>query len=475
MVLSELVGILGFKFDDKELNKFEQGIKTATKSLAVVGTALAAAGAATFAFVNDVASTNDELGKLSQRLGINTSDIQAWQYAAELGGASGEAMTSSLENLSKVASEAARGVGAGVEVFGMLGISAVDAGGQIKGTSILMEEIADRMSRLETQSQKLEFANKLGISSDLIVTLQQGSQALRQQRLEAEALGFTLDKNATQSAANFKDELLRVSKIIQGVGSSIATGLMPEITEMLKFFKMWFIANKDIIRQNLKAFLGGVVTTFRILFDIAKRVWNVFDALAQATGGWTNALLILSGVLTAINAKILLIPFLITALAVAVFLAVEDIITYFQGGESAIGDFIEVIRSIPSKALDYVKGKFEDFKNYVIKIWDTIAQKITEIGSKIKDSIMKPINEAKNLFNSIFGNNEVKLSPQVAPSAVQSSNSFQSSNQFSASFNINAGNGDPQIIAQSVSQEMDRWFAGINTQTKRDFASPIKG
>lgn len=560
MQLAELVGILGFKFDDKDLTKFEAGIKSATASLAVIGTAITAAAGATFAFVQDVATTNDELGKMSERLGLSTADLQGWQYAAELGGASADAMSTSLEGLAKVTSEAARGTGAGVEVFGMLGLSATDANGRVKETSTMMEEVADRMSRLSTQAQKLEYASKLGISPDLIVTLQQGSGALRQQRLEAEQLGFTLDENATKSAANFNDELLKVSKIVKGVSSSIATALMPEITMMMSAFKDWFVANKEIIKQNLQGFLDGVINVFKAMFDIVRRVANVLNAMAQAVGGWKNALLAVGVVITALNAKILLIPMLMALVALGVFLAIEDIITYFQGGESAIGDFIDQFPILSGVIISLVGGlatlgvsmaatkaatvamtlatnaakvamiafnviasanplgllviaigavvtglvllynNFDTVKNAVIEFKDKAVSSIEEFINKIKsvattisDFIMTPFREAKEMMDSLmdfeipnpldtvkgfFGGNDTIDSSVLAPQKLSASNNNVSStntSDYKVNINVSGANGDPQVIAQTVSGEINKWFNGINTQTQKDLASPIKG
>lgn len=560
MKLAELIGVLGFEFDDTELVNFEDGIKTATASLAVIGTAIAGAGVATFAFVQDIAAGNDELGKMSERLGISTADLQGWQYAAELGGGSADSMSSSLENLAKVASEAARGTGAGVEVFGMLGLSATDANGRLKDSSVLMEEVADRMSKLSTQGQKLEFASKLGISADTIIALQQGSEALKRQRLEAEQLGFTLDKNATKNAANFNDELLKVTKIVQGVSSSIATSLMPEITLMMTAFKDWFIANKEIIKQNLQGFLNGVIDVFKAMFDIVRRVANVLNVMAQAVGGWKTALIGVGAVITALNAKILLIPLLMGVVALAVFLAIEDIITYFQGGESAIGDFIDqfpilsgVILSLVGgigalivgitslkvattammivanaakigmaafnlvvsanplgllvvaigavitglvllyKNFDTVKEAILNFKDIALNSMDSFIDKIKSVAGTISEFILKPFREAKNMLSSLtdvelpnpisavkdfFGNKPDISANILSPQKIASSSnntSSTSTNDFKVDINVSGASGDPQVIAQTISGEIGKWFNGVNAQTQKDLASPIKG
>lgn len=497
MNVAELVATLGFEFDEKNLNKFQDGLKTATKSLAVVGAAIGAAGAATFSFVADIAATNDELGKMSERLGIGVADLQGWQYAAELGGGSADGMASSLENLSKVTSEAARGMGAGVEVFGMLGLSAVDANGRIKDTSLMMEDVADKVSQLSTQSQKLEFISKLGLSPDLLVMLDQGSAAIRAQRIEAEQLGFALDKNATQSAAMFSDELLRVKKVLSGIFSSVATHLMPILTQMMMAFKEWFIVNKEIIKQNLKGFLDGVVAAFRGVVNIVGRVYNVIDAMVGAVGGWKNALIALGVVLTMINAKVLLMPVLLTLLGAAAFLVIEDLVTYFKGGESAIGDLIDKfpllgkaihgIADILKMSIGGWKLLFESgdkalkgigilIDEYLLKPFDAFIDKVTNLAETIKgifsgitDSVGNAFGKAKDFLG--FG--ERQQQPQAL--AATNQNTINAGNVFNVEMKIEGGGGNPQVLAQSMSQELSKWFEGVTKQSQANVASPIKG
>jgi len=94
MKVAEVFAELGFNFDKKNLDKFESGMKDAAKTLAKVAVGVGVLGVGIFAFTKKIAGTNDELGKLSERLGITTAELQSWQYSAELGGASAQSMSS---------------------------------------------------------------------------------------------------------------------------------------------------------------------------------------------------------------------------------------------------------------------------------------------------------------------------------------------------------------------------------------------
>ncbi len=475
MIIEELVALLGFEFDDADLQSFNKGVATAAKGVAVVTTAAIAGATAIFAFTKSIAETNDELGKVAQTLGLATSDLQGWIQAAELGGSTQNELVSSMENLSRRTSEAARGLGQGVEVFGLLGISATDANGNIKESSILLEEVADRVSQLGTQAEKLELLEKLGISSGLLLTLEQGSAALRKQREEAELLGFALSETATKDAALFNDELLRVTKIAGGVANAIGQGIMPEITVMLTAFKDWFIVNKDIIRQNISAFLNTFVNTIKIVFNILSRVVKVFDSLIQVVGGWKVALVAASVALFAFNAGVLLMPILIAALATAIFLLLEDIVTFFQGGQSALGDFLadfplleQAIRDV-GKALGGIVNPFT-----FLETVDDLLQKIT---NKI-NFLLKTLGVGgTSLFGAITGGaGNITGLPTVParPDFAANNRVPTSSNSFKVDIAVNGAGGNAKEIAVNVRKEFSDFFNQVNNQTQKDMRNPIK-
>lgn len=340
-VIENLITQLSFDFDEEKLEEFQEGVETAAKGLVAIVGAAAAAATAIFAFTKQIAEANDELGKFAQRIGVDIEALQELGFVAELNGGSIDSMNASLANLSRVASEAARGMGPGVEVFGMLGISVTDATGRLKQADDLLLDVADAISRLGSQAERLEFAQKLGIGEDLLLAIQQGSEAIKQQRKEARELGFVIDVDAAQAAADFQDELLRLNRIILGVSNAIGTKLMKQIEPMIEQFVEWFKANKAILQQNLTRFLDSLIKGIRGIFNAVMRVVSMVNSLVQAMGGWKAAIVAVTGVLIAMNASALLLPVLAVAAGAAILLILEDIITFAKGGDSALGQLTE--------------------------------------------------------------------------------------------------------------------------------------
>ncbi|MEA3330602.1 MAG: hypothetical protein U9Q29_02790 [Campylobacterota bacterium] len=511
MIVEELVALLGFEYDDADVKKFDQGMTDAKKILVSVGVAAVATAGAIFTFTKSIAETNDALGKQAQTLGLATAELQAWNFAAELGGSSADSMTSSLENLNRVASEASRGMGAGVEVFGMLGMSATGANGQIKSSSQLLEEVADRVSQLDSQAQKLEFLNKIGISSDLLLTLDQGSEALRKQRLEAKRLGFTLSETAAKDAADFNDEMLRINKIVSGVSNSIGQELMTEITPMLTAFKKWFIANKKIIQQNLKGFLEETIKVLKGIGTIAKRLWNTINSLAKAFGGWEKSIMAVGTALLLLNAKALLLPIVLIAVGAAIFLLIEDIVKYFQGVDSAIGDLVE--------KFPLVGDALEVLRQWLSKSaegWDLLFTKgddalkglmivLQNLGNTIMKYVMKPIDAIKNAFDYIsnikisnpfdeisnpftdmkisnpfenggildFLNPMQNYTPLQTQAITSNNQTVSSSISNSYEINVTGVSGDSANIGTTVRKEIEKINAQTYKQTSKDLKSGV--
>jgi hypothetical protein len=406
-IIDSLVAKLSFDFDDEALKKFDKGMKDAAKVVAVVATGAAAAGAAIFAFTSKIAEQNDELGKTAQIIGITSQAINELGFVAELNGGSVDSMSNSLENIAKTSSEAARGLGAGVEAFGLLGISTTDVSGNLKKADELLLNVADSISQLDSQSQKLELLNKLGIDSNLLLTLEQGSAAIRAQRKEVEELGFVLDQDATASAAKFNDEMLRVKTVVAGVSSAIGTKLMKQITPMIETFLKWFKANKEIIKQNLGSFFEKLVKVINVLFNIGRRVVNVVDSIVQSFGGWANAIGVVSAALLAMNVRILLIPALILAAGAAMFLLIEDLVAFANGADSQIGSLTK-----KSDGFRIVMESLVEVLAMVGEGWGLIFSDgeaafegliiiIKDIGQAIADFIMAPINAVTDAFESL--------------------------------------------------------------------------
>ena len=492
-VIENLITKLSFQFDGSKLKKFDAFIKSAVKSLSVMAVAATAAAGAVYAFTNKMAQANDKLGKLSQQIGIDSEALSELGYVAELNGGSVDSMNSSLEQLGRIASESARGMGAGVEVFGMLGVSVTDTNGRIKQTDALFNDVADALSRLGSQAERAEFAQKLGISGDILLSMQQGSDAINQQRQRARDLGLVLDSDATAAAARFNDAVLDQKSILGGLANTIGTKLMKVIAPMMEQFTTWYIANKKLIKQKLNAFIDKIIYGFQIVRNVAGRVVSMVMSLVNAMGGLKNAVVAVAGVLLVMNASALLMPILIAALTVGILLLLEDIIKYAEGGDSALGNLAKKFPVMDAA----LKGLVATFK-MVRDGWGLIftdgddalegfIMMIKDVGRYILDLIITPINSAIKLINKIpwiniktIGSAEEPQFEQVTRKGIIRLNGKEGGNQNTTNINnsvvnnnsrsskkgditININGGDEDRVKRVVSDVLLQQYSNAQT------------
>jgi len=438
-LLDELLVGLGFEYDPKESKKFNDDIKKSVDLVKGLTRAAVAGAAAITGLV--VASTlaSDEQGKLAAEIGDTVENIDALQFALKRSGGTADGMTNSLRSLAVRASEAARGVGSGVEAFGLLGIEVLDANGNLKTTTDLMSEVAKQFETLG-KSKQIELADKLGIR-DSIRLLQQGRGSIAALTAEARALGVTTAEDAL-IAADFQDSLTDVWQITKDVTRTIAKALAPGMKELNNNFTEWWKTNKDLIKLKLPEWIDKITSGIKLL-TIA-----VGGFLAFRLVGHLVALITLFKGLTVVTlaatAAAFLLPALLAAAAVAFVALIEDAKTFFEGGESFIGDMLEKFPEW-NKELKIVAGTFgllADFTQVIFDGWSKIFDlDIGEFFSNLPDFV-----------TGVFGGQteaDILAAQVLAPTLIPSKGSSAGIRVDKIEISV-PGAGDPQAVANAV-------------------------
>ena len=375
LLQSFLVG-LGYDYDDKDLKEFEADVEKVQGAIKKMVGAAAAGATALTAMVVASTAASDEQGKLAGELNTTVGQIDALTFALERSGGTSDGMVSSLRGISRRASEAARGIGEGVEAFGLLGVQVTDSNGRLKQSDELLAEVSNKMQGLEAGRQ-IELAEKLGISGSIRL-LQHGNDEIQTLIARAKALGTTTEEDA-EIAAEFQDSLTDLWRVIKQVARVITRELAPIMTDMVNRFNDWWIANRQLIEQNIAGF-----------FDKAAKAAKVFVAVLPFIAG-AAALSAMSKVLaflklaTIRTAALTLItaawPLAMLAAKAGILIAIEDIFAFIDGKDSFLGEIIgkypeyepillavanyfELIRSLVFKALGGWKQIIEIARNF---------------------------------------------------------------------------------------------------------------
>ena len=198
-------------------------------------TQLTAVGVALFAIAKSTANAGEELLKTSQKIGISVETLSALNHAANMADLNMDLLTRGLKTLSANMVEASRHTGNGEQLFRMLGVSAVDAGGKVRPTADVLLDLAGVFNTLQDGASKTDAAVQLFGKSglDLIPFLNQGKEGITALMTEAERLGLVMSTQDAEAANAFSDQLKRFEGQLRGVTLAIGKELIPTITELV--------------------------------------------------------------------------------------------------------------------------------------------------------------------------------------------------------------------------------------------------
>jgi hypothetical protein len=453
-VLDELLVSLGFEYDDAELEEFQRDLDKSIGLLKTIAKAAVAAAGALVTFTVASTRATDEQGKLADEIGVTISELDALQFAGSRAGASVDGVNSSLRGLLERAGEAARGVGAGVEIFGILGVEVQGANGQLKSATQLFTEVSGAISDLDRGSQ-IEMAKKLGLEG-AIRLLQQGPGAIRELVGEANALGVATAEDARISA-DFQDSLTDLWAIVRQLGRTLSREVAPILTKIANTVSEWWKQNREVIEQNLPKWIDGLMRSLKILaVIIASVIAAKFLTFLATSISLTKTL---TTTMLAFNAAALLIPILMGAAILLLIGLIEDAVVFFRGGESVFGDLIAKFPEF-ERELTTVAGIFN-------AMWETVKLiaegwgLIFELIGKIKIPEFSGIGtaqqgeaarEARENFQfgdllSIFSTRGFDLPPEFQTQSA--TNNAATNNIDKIEINVN-GSGDPREIANET-------------------------
>lgn len=397
-----LVG-LGFEVDEAGLKKFESGIKTATVAVAAIGAASVAAAGAVVAFVAGVADKLDAVGDSADRIGTTVDELMRLQYAATLSGSSAEAATATMENLGRIAGEAAQGIGRGAKVFADLGLSAKDASGNLKPTTQLLGEVGEKIKDL-SRGEQMAVLGKLGIDPTMIGAITGGMQELG---AEFDALysaaGVDLNQ-AAEASGLFNDALDRLRMTFDAVKTAVAVKFMPQITRGIDTVRKFLIQNLPKIINAITPVINVILRIAEAFITLAGRIasgamtvigW--FMKLNDATGGWAGYILMAAAAWKYLNLAFLKTPLgMLIALAAAVALLIDDFLTFKEGGDSLIdwgGNFGIVMQVVTSILTGLLAG--------LVAVKAAVLAKAAAIA--VVNGAMAAWTAAVGVFNGVMG------------------------------------------------------------------------
>lgn len=359
----------------RQLGSFEKSASAAVGKIAKAAGAAAIVVATGFAVMAKAAiDTADNLNDLSKQTGISVESLSRLQYATKLSGADMEGLVKGMRRLAVSAADAAQGIKAPADAFQMLGVSASNADGTLKGSEELLLQIADVFSQYEDGAAKAAIAQDLFGKSgvELIPFLNQGRAGIEALTKEAERLGLTVSGSTAAAADEFNDSLERLKGAAAGVVNISVTQLVPVLNKISE------AVEEALDSDQVQRFAEQVSFGFKLVVDVGYSVYKTFDNIGGALGALAAAAV---------------------AVAQGDFRRAYDIIKMANAdqieSEKRSNEFLAKLWSDKSKiVLDYVKLTDDIVKkSFAFGGGESAVQEVTVSAKKIDSGAMDDFNE----------------------------------------------------------------------------------
>lgn len=352
MILRELVARFGVSVDSKPLGELDKRLSAAATKLKGFGAALAGTMAAQklSAFAHEMESFGSAIGDTSKRLGVAAEDLYEWHEVARTADVPIEAMDSVLQKLSRTTAAARTGNKGLAKDFRDLGVSLKDTEGRARPIGDVLQDTMGKLAGMEDASKRTAFAVRLlgPAGSRLFAAFADGGEGVEKFRSKLRELtGGTIDQFVAESEA---------------AGDQI---------------DQW-----NVVMQSMRIRLAlHVLPLMRKLYEFANQIGTAFVKLTKETKIVQAAFVVAAGVAAAVGVQMLLPWLPLIALIGGLVLIVEDLIVWLNGGESAIGTFLDTIGGADAGAI--------------------AAQALKDAWQWIKDELPHWINAASGVFGDL--------------------------------------------------------------------------
>lgn len=239
----------------------------------------------------EVSAAGNAINDTSQQIGVGTTELQRLQFAAESTGSSAATMNKVLLEQQKLMREtrmnAATPFGKALEEIG-LKLEEIDR----LPAEQRLGKIGEALSWVTDDGRKAALSLALfgGEGAKMLPTIAGGTKALKEMGDEGERLGYVMDEKTIASSAELEGTIKSLQQTVQGIKNEIASALMPTIAKLAGELKVWIQQNRELIRDNIKGFIEGLISAGKSLAPIVTTAAGAVKTLIEALGGAEKAI-----------------------------------------------------------------------------------------------------------------------------------------------------------------------------------------
>lgn len=280
--------------------QFEKGLKDAQSSLGQFAKASAAVAAgigiekaverAAHAFTDLIKhgfKTADEMGKLSQKIGVPVEGLSALAHAADLSGVNLDQLGTGVGKLSKVMGESMAGaVNDSTRALAKYTEVRDAETGKVRPTIDVLLDLSEKFKGLNDNSQKTALAMQLFGKSgkDMIPLLNEGRDKIKEMMEEAQKLGLVFSKETVAATTHFNDDMRTLNKVAQGVANLLTAEFAPALAVLVERMKDAVI-NGDLVRKIADAITSAITSTIMVVARIGLTFTRMGEEIAGVIQG----------------------------------------------------------------------------------------------------------------------------------------------------------------------------------------------
>ncbi|MDD4291075.1 MAG: phage tail protein [Clostridia bacterium] len=394
-------------------------------AFAAVSAAAVAAGKALVNMTTEGAAYADSVLTESTVTGIATDKLQEYMYAAELVDVSTETLTKSMAKQIKSMKAVQDGTKLSVDAYDKLGVSVLDAEGNLRDGDTVYWEVIDALGKLENETERDALAMQiLGKSAqELNPLITAGAERMNELGIQAREAGYVIGDDMLNAYGKLDDEIQYLSVGATAAKNALGTVLLPVLTDLAgegvdllgEFSRGIANSNGDI--GAMSDVIGDILP--KALNSVMKYVPELLEVIGEIVGSLGSAIVdnlplivesatqivfsIVNGLIAALpqiadgalQLVLGLVDGILNQLPLLLTAAVQVVVTLAKGIGKALPKLIPTIVSVVMEVCTTL------IKNLPL-ILDAALQLIVGLAKGILDAIPVLIEALPELINSII-------------------------------------------------------------------------
>jgi hypothetical protein len=258
------------------------GLGLVAGAAAGAAAAVVAADAAFIGIAVHAAENANKIYEMSQKTGVAVETLSGFAAVGRIFGVNADSMAKALEKMGKSAFAAGTAADDSKTAYGRLGIAVKDANGQLRPTSDLLLDVADKFSDMPDGVAKTALAMQIfgKAGADMIPFLNEGKEGIKDYTEAAEKMGAVLTEKSAAAAHQFTKDLSLMQLGVTGVENKIMDALVPTLTVLTDQF-VGALEEPDSAFNTLLTIITNIT---KAIITVGETVWAVFQQIGAIIG-----------------------------------------------------------------------------------------------------------------------------------------------------------------------------------------------